>query len=453
MILGGAEEVGANCCYLNLDGTGVIIDAGLHPRDRSLRAFPDVDALEEMPTDVLFITHAHTDHIGALPYVMRRFPHLRPIMTHATRDLSQVMLQNGSKLLKSDLSARFPAGSLQFYEPQMIELLRQAFEAAPYNEPVVLRGYRGKSDVSITAHWSGHILGSASVLVQSGNFSVLHTGDIQFEDQSVVPKAMVPRHHVNVLVTEATNCATESMPSRATEAKRLATFINKITAQNGSILIPSFALGKLQEIITLLYGLMRKGSIPYLPIYSGGMGISISKIYDQYCYSDPMRTPGFEVSDVPQTFLRKRELLKGDYFDTPSIVLASSGMVSPGTMSHELSNAWMSRPNFGIAFIGYQDETTPGYQLSMSTKKVPFKFGVTMASRACEVERFRFSAHASREKIIDYIGDVRPDTLVIVHGETEACEQLAVAVREWLPGTRIIIPRSGVSYKLLADNY
>ncbi|MBL0321936.1 MAG: MBL fold metallo-hydrolase [Ignavibacteria bacterium] len=448
IMLGGAEEIGANCCYLNLDGTGIFVDAGLHPRDRTERAFPAVDLIGDREADVLLTTHAHTDHIGALPYVMRRFPHLRPIMTHATRDLSHVMLPNGARLLKTEISDHVPKEWLEFYHRDVIEQLRYAFEAIPYGEPLTFRGYNGRSDVKAAFHWSGHILGSAGISLANKGFSILHTGDVQFDHQTVIPKATLPRHHVDVLITEATNGALEEMPTIAEETKRLAAFINRISERNGSILIPCFALGKMQEMLALLYAMMRRGSIPYLPIHTGGMGTRISKIYDQYCYSDPMRRPGFEISDVPQEPIHRFDLDTGSYMKTPSIVLASSGMVNPGTISFNLAQRWMAKPKFGIAFIGFQHPTSPGYQLMNSKPKTPFDLAGARVSRTCEIERFRFSAHASREGLVSLAMDVRPSTVVIMHGEPEACDGLALEIRERLPGTRIIIPRLGVPYAL-----
>ena len=255
-------------------------------------------------------------------------------MTHATRDLSHVTLHNGARLLRSDIADHVPREWLEFYNRDAIELLRYAFEAIRYDEPLTFRGYQGRSDVTATFHWAGHILGSAGIGLSCKGLNILHTGDVQFEHQAVIPKATFPRHHVDVLITEATNGSEDSMPSIGEESKRLAAFINSISEKNGSILIPCFALGKMQEMLVLLYGMMRRGSIPYLPIHTGGMGVRISKIYDQYCYSDPMRRPGFEISDVAQESIQRGELHNGSYLKTPSIVLASSGMMN-------------AMPNFG----------------------------------------------------------------------------------------------------------
>lgn len=448
LVLGGAEEIGANCTYLGFDRTGILIDAGLHPKDRSAGAFPDVDALGLRQADALVITHAHNDHMGGLPYVMRRLPHVRAIMTHATRDLSHVMLHNTAKLLKTDIRDHLPKESLEFYKKDTIELLRHAFEAFPYEEPFDITGYSGDDTVRTSLHWSGHILGSASVLMDWKGLRVLHTGDVQFDNQSIVQKARTPRSHVDVLIMESTNGATERLNDVPHESKRLANFINTVTTANGSVLIPTFALGKTQEVLRVLWGLMQRGSIPQLPIFTAGMGLKINKIYDQYCYTEPMRQPGFEVSDIPQQRIIFDELYTGPYFKHPSIVLVSSGMMNKGTLSHALALQWMQKPNFGIAFIGYQDPDAPGYALLNSLPGVPFEFGQRTVRRVCHIERLRFSAHASLDGLLGFVMDVRPGTAVLMHGSVEACDHLALCIKERLPGTRVLIPRRGIPYRL-----
>lgn len=448
MVLGGAEEIGANCTYLDLDGTGFLIDAGLHPRDRGMGALPDIDALEHRQADVLAITHAHNDHLGGLPYVMRRMPYLRPIMSHATRDLSHVMLHNTAKLLKTDVTSWFPAEALDFYRRDTIEQLRHTFEALPYGEPMTIRGRQGRSDVTVTLHWAGHILGSASVHLACNGLSILHTGDLNTDHQAFIQRSRIPRTHVDVLITEATNAGTDRPHDFQAEGKRLASFINRVTTANGSVLIPGFALGKTQEILRTIHGLMRRGSIPSVPIFTAGMGVRINKVYDQYCYTEPVRQPGFEISDIPQRRIRFDELFHGDYMKTPSIVIAPSGMMNRGTISHALGIAWSTRPSFGIAFIGYQDPTSPGYAMLTSVPGTPFDFGGRSIRRSCMVERFRFSAHASLEGLTELVTDIKPKTVVIVHGERDACDHLALIAHERLPGTRVLIPRHGRAYRV-----
>jgi len=453
MVLGGAEEIGANCTYLQLDGTGVLIDAGLHPRNRDGAAFPDLESLEMRPVDLVAITHAHTDHLAGLPYVVRRYPQVRTLMSFATRDLSHIMLNNSSKLLRTDVGKSFTKEQLEYYHPDQIELLRRTFEAIPYEEKTSFKGYSGAHEVDLTFHWAGHILGSAGVSLECNGLRIMHTGDVQFDAQPFIKKARFPKIHADVLITEATNCATDRPNDFTGESKKLAAFINKISVAGGSILVPCFALGKQQEMLTKLHELMLKGSIPRLPIFTGGMGVKINKVYDQYCYTDPVKVPGFEVSDIPQERLRFGDLFTGAYMKHPSIVLAPSGMMNKGTLSYALATQWVTRPSFGMAFIGYQDPDSPGHHMLYSKPNVAFDFGGRKLTRSCHLERLRFSAHASLEGIVDYITDVRPSTLVIVHGETEACDLLALCVRERLPGTRVIIPRQGVSYDIASTKH
>lgn len=449
VVLGGAEEIGANCLWLNVNGTGIIIDAGLHPRLRDVRALPDVSLLADYPLDVTLITHAHTDHLGGLPFLLRRFPHLRTLMTHATRDVSHVMLHNVGKLLRREVMSVFGSEALEFYERSNVEFLRRTFDVADYGESVVLRGFNGVTDVSTTFYPAGHILGSAGVVLESDGVRIVHTGDVQFADQAVLKGAALPRVHAEVLIIEATNAAS-SVPSRADETKRLSAFVNTVTERGGSVLIPTFALGKAQEILTTLYSAMRRGSIPHLPIWTGGMMLPINKIYDAYCYTEPMKVPGFEISDIPQRRLTRDSIRTGEPLREPSIVVVPSGMMNSHTMSHDLARQWFPKKSCGIAILGYQDPATPGAALVESVAGKPFMFGKDEVRRLCDVERFRFSAHASLDTLVDYVDDVRPSVLVIVHGEREACECLALAVLERRPGIRIIIPRAGQKYSLFS---
>lgn len=447
-MLGGADEVGANCCYLNLGGTGILIDAGLHPRQRNSRAFPALGALEHRPVDFLVVTHAHTDHLGGVPFVVRKYPHLRTLMSYATRDLTHVMLHNNGKLLRGEIQHYFKKEELEFYEREQIELLRKTFEAVSYDEPVELTGFKGQLPVKLGLHWAGHILGSAGVSIEYDGLRILHTGDVQFEHQSVIQRAKLPRNHADVVITEATNCATDNPIAYAAETKRLGAFINRITNAGGSVLIPCFALGKTQEILSRVYSLMRKGTISQMPIYTGGLGTAVSKVYDEYCYTEPMRVPGFEISDIPQERLEWEGLHSGPFFNTPSIVIAASGMLTKRTMSFVLAKHWFKHANFGIAFIGYQDPETPGHALLHSKKDEAFDFAGKSYVRTCEIERFKFSAHADLGGLVDYITDVRPSTVVIMHGEPDACNNLALSIRLRLPGVRVVIPRQGVSYAI-----
>lgn len=446
IVLGGAEEVGANCCYFHLSGAGVFIDAGLHPRSRSAAAFPRMDSLAERPADFLLLTHAHTDHLGGLPFVMKHYPHLRVLTTRATRDLSDIMLRDTVKLLRTSVVDEFSSDVLSLYTRDMLQKLGLVLEGYPYEESIELHGMRALQPVRATLYDAGHILGSAGVLIEWNGKSLLHTGDVNFVDQSLIPRAHLPRRHVDTLVMESTNGAADALPSRHDESLRLSRFINEITNNNGSVLLPSFALGKTQEILKLLFDLMKDGRIPFLPVYTGGMSRKISNVYDRYCYGVRRVEPGFEVADIPQIPINYDELHRGPYLSSPSIVVASSGMLNVGTTAFALAHHWMQRKNFGVGFISYLDPNSPGHDLLHSPFDKNFMLAGHSVRRVCCIEQFRFSAHAAREDLVGFVADVRPKQLFLVHGDGDACSELAFHIGKVAPNTRIFIPRAGKSY-------
>lgn len=447
-VLGGAEEIGANCCYFHLAGVGLFIDAGLHPRKRDRSAFPNVEFIQEQPVDALLLTHAHTDHIGGIPYLVKHFPHTRILTTRATRDLADIMLRDTTKLLRTSIVTEFPEDILSLYSRDVLEKISMVFEGYPYGEPVVLQGLYSREPLHVTFYDAGHILGSAGVVLQWNGKTLLHTGDVNFQNQSVTSKASLPRHHVDYLIMESTNGAVDTPYNREQEALRLAAFINEISNQNGSVLIPTFALGKTQEVLTLLHQLMHKGRIPTLPLYTGGMSKVIAGVYDRYCYTVPRVNPGFEIADIPQIPLQYDELLKGPYLSSPGIVVASSGMLNAGTTAYNLAQKWMQRRNFGIAFTSYLDPDSPGHALLHSEPDKHFIMAGNKTRRSCRVEQFRFSAHAAREDLVGFVADVRPKHLYLVHGDDEACSELAFQITRVVPETKIFIPALGKRYAL-----
>jgi len=194
---------------------------------------------------------------------------------------------------------------------------------------------------------------------------------------------------------------------------------------------------------------MQNNSIPNLTIYTGGLGKIISGFYDKYCYSVPMVKPGFEISDIPQEYIIWDELLTGKYFKEPSIVVASSGMMNKGTASYQLAQRWMKLKNSGIAFIGYLDESSPGYELLHSDMNKDFKFAGKKERRMCEVKNFRFTSHAYLNDILNYISDIKPSKIYINHGDLLSSENLSMRISQNLNNTQIYLPEKKKTYKLL----
>lgn len=446
--LGGCEEIGANSCYLYIDGTGILIDAGLHPKLRNKSAFPLFEEIVDYPLDFLLLTHTHTDHIGAIPYLLKYHPEVKIIATRQTRDLLEIMLKDTSKLLRTNINIEFPQEMLQLYKTENLDIISKIVWGEKYSTNIQLKGKLGKSDIETSFFPAGHILGASSIALKFKGRTLFHTGDINFKNQAVINAAKPINHHLDYLITESTNAGNPLIPDYELDKKRFASYINKIINKNGSLLIPAFALGKTQEVLKILFNLMRKGSIPKIPIYTGGLARRISNLYDKYCYSEDMINQGFEISDIEQEPLLREELLSGKYFDEPSIVIAQSGMMVKGTYSYLLAKKWLSNLRFGIALVGYIDEDSPAFLISNSHLQDEILFESQKIRRQCDVEKFRFTSHAIIDDLFSFIKDTTPDKLFIVHGDTLSSETLALKILENIPQTTTIIPRKLKEYEL-----
>lgn len=415
--LGGCSEVGANSFYINLSGIGIIVDSGLHPKNRTVDAFPKFELLENEPVDYLFITHSHIDHIGAIPYLLKFYPHVKIYCSEPTYYLIDIMLRDSFKLLESDLALYFNNDMLNLFTPEILEKITYLLHPIKYSQTVELKSLITNSIVKAEIFSAGHILGASSIAFSYENKNILFTGDINFSKQFIISGAEIPKIHYSYIVCEATSAGSQPIDKKV-QSKLFAAYINKVLNEGGSVLIPVFALGKTQEILRLIYELMYKGSIPTVPIYSGGMSRKISNVYDKFCYNEQMIHQGFEISDIQTISLNREDIKSGKFYRESSIILASSGMLNAGSFAYLLAIEWIKRRNFGIAFVGYQDEDSPGYALLNSESDKKFNFGKNEVIRKCSIDKFRFSSHSNFDDIASFIEDSKPETVFIVHGSS-----------------------------------
>jgi Cft2 family RNA processing exonuclease len=443
IFLGGCQEIGANSSYFKINGTGILIDTGLHPQKRNKEAFPNYSVLENEPVDHIIITHAHFDHIGALPYAMKHFPHAKIFASEPTADLIEIMLKDTIRILNTELANEFDDEILSLYNKDVLSKIHLAVKALKFNKEYDISGINNFGKVALKLQRAGHIIGAASVMLKTEDKAIFHTGDINNEDAFFIKKAESPPHHVDILISESTNYA-ENLPEKSTNKKNIAKYINDITNENGSVLIPVFSLGKFQEILVLVHNLMHSGKIPHLPIYTGGLGRLISKVYDKYCYSDEVIKFGFEVSDISTEKLFQKELLNGKYLKEPGIVITTNGMLHKDTISYKLALEWFNRKNFGIAIPGYVSPETPAGKLIDFDGENGIDFGGRNVKPKCKVEQFRFSLHSRKELLFNYISDINPKQLYIIHGDIKANEKMQEEIDFSLKATKVKIPECNV---------
>ena len=443
MALGGGREIGANSFYYGIGVHGILIDAGLHPEKTGWAAFPSLKLLAGNPVDHLLLTHAHTDHLGAIPYVRQSYPDLPIYATSETIELAKIMLSNSASLLPK-----------QHTKDVIDALPNYAVLALPETidkmQPLELGTSKifENSGAKVTYYPSGHILGAAGVLIEHDGVRIFHTGDTSLHAQRLVAGAQLPEGTVDVLVSESTNGVVDAYltHSRERELERLTQTINETLAANGSVLIPVFALGKLQEMLVMIGDAIREGKIPKVPIYTGGMGRRISEVYDQFLDSRSRTNNVDKTSDIEQSEIPRRDtLFAGKYFSEPSIVLAASGMMQDGTASYMLAQRWLRHAHFAICFVGYTDPRTPGYTVSHAEHGTRIRFGSMKrdAPVRCKIERFRFSAHARREELLEIVRRLQPKHVILTHGDEKAIGAFGDLIHETFPDMKVTAPAIG----------
>ncbi len=443
MALGGGREIGANSFYYGIDGRGILIDAGLHPEKTGWAAFPAISSLHGRPVDHFLLTHAHTDHLGAVPYLRQSYPDIPIYATSETIEIAKIMLANSASLLPKQ-HTQDVIDALPNYTTKALP------ETIDKMQPLELGDSRllWENGAKITYFPSGHILGAAGVLFEHDNIRIFHTGDTSLHAQRLIAGAKLPEGPIDVLVSESTNGIVDAYltHSRERELERLILTINETLAANGSVLIPVFALGKLQEMLTMIGDAMREGKITKVPIYTGGMGRKISEVYDQFLNS-ASRTNNFDkTSDIAQAEIPRRDsLFGGKYFSEPSIVLAASGMMQDGTPSYMLAQRWLRHALFTICFVGYTDPRTPGYTVSHSERETRIRFGSMKRDVPvrCKIERFRFSAHARREELLEIVRRLQPKHVVLTHGDEKAIAAFEQLIHETFPDMKVSAPQVG----------
>jgi Cft2 family RNA processing exonuclease len=308
------------------------------------------------------------------------------------------------------------------------------------------------ADVSIEFFDAGHILGSVGTLIRAEGRTIFYTGDVQFDDQTVMQGARFPEHELDVLIIETTrgDRATPEGFTRAGEELRLADALRAQFQRGAAVLIPLFALGKTQELLAMFHGFRQRGLLGHCPIYIGGLGTKLTEIYDKLAHQTPRQKPSLDIlhSVAPFTMAGKgadATPLKGG-----RIYAISSGMMTEKTLSNSFARQFLSDPAHALFFAGYADPlspagriraTAPGGTVQLSPEYPPQPL-------RCTVEEFNFSAHATRESIRAYVNKVRPKKVVLVHGDAPAVEWFRGALAADLPGSEILTPAPGVPLAL-----
>ena len=447
-------EIGANCYCLDLAGKRIVLDSGLHPRFDGDAALPNFGVIADGSVDAIILSHAHQDHVGSLPVLMRRQPQAPVFMTEATRQLSDVMLHNSVNVMTKKREEGIT--SYPLFSHREADLAMKRWRPAPLHTRFDITGERlrvdEEVDISIEFFDAGHILGSVGTLIRAQGRTIFYTGDIQFDDQTVMQGARFPEYELDVLIIETTrgDRATPEGFTRAGEELRFAEAIKAQFDRNAGILIPLFALGKTQEILAMLHGFRRRDLLGLCPIYIGGLGTKLTEIYDRLAQHTPRQQPDLQILDAVAPFTMAGKAADATPLKGQRLYAISSGMMTEKTLSNSFARQVLSDPAHALFFAGYADPESPAGRIRAAKPGDTVQLSPDFPPQPlrCQTEAFNFSAHATRESIRAYVNKVRPKKVILVHGDPGAIEWFRSTLAADLPESEILTPTPGVALEL-----
>jgi metallo-beta-lactamase family protein len=436
---GAAREVTGSCHIVRANGKTVLLDCGMfqgkrRESDEKNRKLPV--AVEEI--DAVVLSHAHIDHSGRLPFLVREGYRNTIFATAATRDLCAVMLADSAHIQESD------AKHLAKYHKTYVEPLYGMQDAVTTQELIVGVPYKKTFDVvpgiQCTYVDAGHILGSASVILdvtEGGTHKrLVFSGDIGRTGLAII-RDPVPPDGADVVIMESTYGNRDHEPVDGARS-RLADVVRRTAARGGRVLIPAFAVGRTQEILYNLHGLIREGAIPQIPIYvDSPLAIDATTVFELHPevldHSEALVNATdnlFEFKEVHFTReVDKSKALNGAH--GPMVIIAASGMVETGRILHHLKFG-AADPKNTVLIVGFQAEGTLGRRIVERQPTIRI-FGDDVPLRA-EVEVLNgYSAHADRSELARWLDAVHAKSpklgsVFLVHGEPEAQDAFKTAM-------------------------
>jgi metallo-beta-lactamase family protein len=453
--VGAAQTVTGSSYILKNDKFTIMVDCGMFQGTRELRERNYLNLIYAPDKiDALVVTHAHIDHSGLIPKLVKEGFKGTIFATTATVDLLRIMLPDSAHIQESDAewfsrrrkkAGREPVAPLYTEEDAAASI--KFLKPVPYGESFeVVPGVKAKF------HDAGHILGSAFIEMDVNDNGksrkIVFSGDIGPKDQAIIRDAE-PLMDADILLIESTygDRLHKSRPDTYGEFKEI---INKTYNSKGNIVIPSFAVERTQEIIFTLGQLFKQGAIPQIPVYiDSPLAVESTEIFNKHpeCYDDDMQAviakggkpldfPGLHYVRTTQESQQLNDKAKG------SIIISASGMCTAGRIKYHLQNN-LYKKDSSVIFVGFQAEGTLGRSLVEGAKAVRI-FGESVIVKATIHTLGGFSGHADQARLVEWAGGNTNKKLkvFVVHGEGKASETLAGLLKEKY-GYAVNVPKWG----------
>ena len=448
-------EIGANAYYLEIGRHRLVLDCGMHPKNTGDDALPLFKAIADRDVEAVLISHAHQDHIGTLPLAMRRVSGARVFMTEATAEIGSVLLHNSVNVMTRQ---REEIGELSYplFTHRETDRSSERWRRCPLRQQMSIAGERAprreKHALAFEFFDAGHVLGSTGIMLRTEGRTVFYTGDVNFDDQTIMEAAVFPEEKIDVLIMECTR-GDHPKPegwTRANEERRFSEALGAALERDACVLIPVFALGKTQEILAMLYKFHRQRLLPEFPIYIGGLSSKFTDIYDRRTHTTRRQMPRLKLMRDVAPYILNDETVR----DTPvrggRVYVLSSGMMIPKTLSNVFARRIIENPIHSIFFVGYANPESPAGLLRDAGigGEVALDPNKPRQQIRCNIEQFQFSAHATRESLIHQAAKISPNKILLVHGDPPAVEWMRDTLSNKLPGSEIIVPTPGAELEL-----
>ncbi len=462
---GAAQTVTGSMHLVEADGHRLLLDCGMaQGRREEAKKLNSEFPFDPEKIDAVVLSHAHLDHSGKLPMLVKKGFSGSIFSTSATRDLCSAMLADSASLQEMDakyVNRQNEKQGLPFIKPLYtlhdVARTMRLFQTVEFQRPMeILPG------IKMTFRNAGHILGSASIaleIAEGGDkkkvTALAFTGDLGRKGAAVVKDPDII-DRADVLITESTYGGRDHGPMD--EARNNLARVVRETANNGGLLIiPAFAVGRTQDVVYHLHDLMQSKEIPQMPVYvDSPLATNITEIFRAHpeCFDEETEQLLMqEGGDDPFGFNMLRytrsteESKKLNNIRRPAIIISASGMCEGGRVLHHLRRN-IGDPNTTVLFVGFQAENTLGRKLLRGDKTARI-YGEEHEVRARMEKIDGYSAHADEGEMLDFINAIpnRPKHVFVVHGEPDATAAMAAGL-DRLGIEDIAIPERGERFEV-----
>lgn len=429
--LGATQTVTGSKYLIKAEKIKLLVDCGLFQGHKDLR-LRNWNPLPIRPSEINYIllTHAHIDHSGYIPLLVKNGFRGKVFCSEATRDLCQILLPDSGHLHEEEAlyanrkgySKHHPAVPL--YTKKEAEASLNYFQVIPFGNQ-----FKINDDLFFSLHYAGHILGASLVRVEHYNVSVLFSGDLGRPNDAIMRPPNAPPES-DYYVIESTYG--DRLHEQIDPEEELSKIINRTAKRGGIILIPAFAVGRAQLMLYYIHQLKTQNKIPNLPVFiDSPMTTDATELFHQHAKQHRLSSQqSVDVCKTAQYIQSAEESIELDNKKMPMIIISASGMATGGRILHHIKQFGPEHRN-SIVFCGFQAEGTRGDKMIRGDDKIKM-LGQMVPIRAEVIELENTSAHADYQEMLAWLSHIKktPRKIFITHGENKAAESLKEKIEQ-----------------------